>query len=216
MVRRSSRSVMAAQWGTGKMPGGGVKVDRSCTARQRQPECYRHHQNPTLLPLSHHGHCTHTHILWPFLSRCSCCISKADRTVSMLRPWDRPAPRASHGWRGNSLATGLPLMLAAEHHAVRMGVWRQARDCASARSEQSPGGCTSVTAAQQSRLLPVACKPPHCGHPCPRPAPAVGPPLHIVPLAPDREYSIACAGCAGYAICSKIACIGARQRPWAC
>jgi hypothetical protein len=37
MVRRSSRSVMAAQWGTGKMPGGGVKVDRSCTARQRQP-----------------------------------------------------------------------------------------------------------------------------------------------------------------------------------
>eukprot|EP00290_Baffinella_frigidus_P021304 CAMPEP_0180194640 /NCGR_PEP_ID=MMETSP0987-20121128/3150_1 /TAXON_ID=697907 /ORGANISM="non described non described, Strain CCMP2293" /LENGTH=110 /DNA_ID=CAMNT_0022149405 /DNA_START=768 /DNA_END=1100 /DNA_ORIENTATION=- len=34
MVRRSSRSVTAAQWGTGKTPGGGVKVARSCGAKQ--------------------------------------------------------------------------------------------------------------------------------------------------------------------------------------
>ena len=34
MVRRSSRSVMAAQWGTGKMPGGGVKTERSCQTKR--------------------------------------------------------------------------------------------------------------------------------------------------------------------------------------
>ena len=39
MVRRSSRSVMAAQWGTGKMPGGGVKTERSCSPHATSARC---------------------------------------------------------------------------------------------------------------------------------------------------------------------------------
>lgn len=57
MVRRSSRSVMAAQWGTGKIPGGGVKTERSCsqsTQAQQNSSEYRRTAATILPPCTVH------------------------------------------------------------------------------------------------------------------------------------------------------------------
>jgi len=161
MVRRSSRSVMAAQWGTGKMPGGGVKVDRSCTARQRQPECHRHNQNPTLLSLSLITGTEPTPTsCGPFCGGAADAFTKPTLPSACCGHGIAPLLGLPMAGAASALATGLPLMLAAEHHAVRMGVWLQAKRvcrCAlgteSGRRLQSSHGCCLPLASRRTAAI---------------------------------------------------------------
>jgi len=146
MVRRSSRSVMAAQWGTGKMPGGGVKVDRSCTSQQRQPQWRRHNQNPTLLSLS---------------TRHPGAFFIEVQHAGMLHALSRPCGQIAAPM-GPPQPWGFPWL--AWHPLWPRVCLSCSHGCLPVRPRQS----VRAQDARQSRLLPAACKPPHCGQPCSR------------------------------------------------